>query len=346
MASSILRSFSNLLALSSGHSIESMKVTSLTRYPVKGLGPSSLDSVHIQASETFPDDRRFALLKTAWADEFNSDEPDWIHKEKFVCAFTDPELLSRYECQYRIVGSNGRSWGEPWDDLDGGDDQSDENNLSPCARTRRVLTLWERDNEINSGRHFSSPPVLGPVDLASELGQDDATKFFSKISGQDVVCVTADPSAEQGLPHTHQFGNTRSGIKARGDTRTVHLVNAATVRQFSEAIGSPLSPSRFRPNIVVDNLEPWAEFGMVGKTISLEGGSLVLQVISTTVRCEGVGIDPQNPTSGKLDIPKLLVKHFPERGPFFGVYAQIRQGGTLKVGDTLVVDGTAVNTEK
>jgi len=84
MASSILRSFSNLLALSSGHSIESMKVTSLTRYPVKGLGPSSLDSVHIQASETFPDDRRFALLKTAWADEFNSDEPDWIHKEKFA----------------------------------------------------------------------------------------------------------------------------------------------------------------------------------------------------------------------------------------------------------------------
>ena len=60
------------------------------------------------------------------------------------------QILARYECQYRIVGSNGRSWGEPWDDLDGGDDQSDENNLSPCARTRRVLTLWERDNEINS----------------------------------------------------------------------------------------------------------------------------------------------------------------------------------------------------
>ena len=166
--------------------------------------------------------------------------------------------------------------------------------------------------------------------------------------------------------HTHQFANTSSGLKNNnGDTRTVHIVNLNTVRQLSDAVygGSSVSQSkialtatRCRPNIVVDNLEPWAEFDLIGKTIELVAAvnkdachdqdlyPLRLRIVSRTVRCAGVGVDPLCPELGVIDIPSLLIKHFPQHGLYFGVYAVVEQfenfrGGALSVGDTFrVVD--------
>ena len=66
-----------------------------------------------------------------------------------------------------------------------------------------------------------------------------------------------------------------------------------------------------------------------------------------TVRCEGVGIDPLDPNREKVDVPKLLAKHYPEYGPYLGVYASLEvidgDGNSddigidklLSVGDTL-----------
>jgi len=48
-----------------------------------------------------------------------------------------------------------------------------------------------------------------------------------------------------------------------------------------------------------------------------------MKILSTTVRCEGVGIDPLDPYREKVDIPKLLAKYYPEYGPYLGVYASL-----------------------
>ena len=350
-------------------SSDTMKIVSLSRFPVKGLGPSLLDSVHIQGSgETFPDDRRFALLKKVNADKFDSANPEWLFKGNFLCAFTAPELMARYECEYRMIAAGGsssgeercsgtststvssrRSYGAPWDDVDGASKSNTNSNAN--TKIQRLLTVWERD-ETGKSQKASSGAVLGPVDLATDLGKEETGAFFSLISGEDVVCVTAEqPQSKVGdsksiTAHRHQFGNTSAGVKANGNTRTVHIINAETVRQFSDAIGIPLNPSRFRPNVVVSSLEPWAEFDMIGKTLVLEhnGSSndgnesnelLALDIVSKTVRCEGVGIDPDDAQTGVLPIPSLLTEHFPERGPYLGVYAIVRTGGTLKLGDRL-----------
>ena len=310
-------------------SSESMRVTALDRYPVKGMGPSQLTSVSINsAGETFPDDRRFALLKKKRASkkEFDPQNPEWIHKENFLCAFSAPELMAKYACEYSIVAVGGDaevvSHGEPWDNVDDGEGSDDAEN------TQRLLTIWDRDEDGKS-KKGSSDAVLGPIDLGQESGRSELASFFSSISGEEVVCVAADSQE-----HTHQFGNTRSGVKARGDTRTVHIINAETVKQFSDAIGCPLNPSRFRPNIVVDGLEPWAEFDLVGKSIALQsesGKEFILDIVSTTVRCEGVGVDPLDKSAGVLPIPSLLSKPFPQHGPYLGVYAVIRKGGQLSI---------------
>ena len=129
--------------------------------------------------------------------------------------------------------------------------------------------------------------------------------------------------------HTHQFGNTGSGVKHNNDTRTVHIVNKATVGAVSDACGVDLTAERFRANIIIDGVRPWGEFDWVGKNVKL--GSAMFKVLSRTVRCAGVSDDERG-----IDIPKILADNFPEHGPYLGVYAQVVVGGTVKPGDAVV----------
>lgn len=289
-----------------------VKVIGLYRYPVKGMSADSLEAVVVQqAGETFSDDRRYALLWNKNANKWNEKEPEWLHKENFLCAFTAPKLFSEFVTSYQMRTSNDAS----------------ASHAVPCDKvgqkveeTQRVLTVRNRSsNEL----------VLGPVNLAFVEGRELLGRFMSEKSGKTVVCVTAATVEEQ---HKHQFGNTSSSVKSRGDTRTVHIVNAATVRELSSALQTPINPTRFRPNIVIDGLEPWEEFKWVDKSIMC--GNMKLSVIQRTVRCEGVSIDPLDPDN-VLDIPKLLAKNYPQYGPFFGVYAVIDGPGTISIGDSV-----------
>jgi uncharacterized protein YcbX len=185
--------------------------------------------------------------------------------------------------------------------------------------------------------------LLGPVDLATDQGREALAQFLSAQSGEDVTCVTSASTSDK---HKHQFGNTGSGVKVRGDTRTVHIVNLNTIRALSEKIGVELNPYRFRPNIVIDGPPAWSEFDWVGKTLLVidpsrhdgdgdgdgEATGMKLAVIQKTVRCAATLVDPTDPQDNVLEIPKLLAKHFPEHGPYLGVYAVVDQPGSLALG--------------
>ncbi len=332
-----------------------MHITSLHRYAVKGLSGDSIKSVKLQQGDgTFEDDRRFALLYGDGVRNFDQNDPQWLHKDNFLCAFTAPELTATLRTEYKVEANGGK----------------------------RLLTVWNRH-----GNNKQAPLLV--ANLACKVGRDETSTFFSDLSGKKVVCVCAsdvaksstsqsDGSSESAKSqlsgkHTHQFGNTSSGVKNNnGDTRTIHIVNSNTVRQFSDAIqhdieqdykegidgngkkcdSIQLNPTRFRPNVVVDGLEPWAEFDLIGKTIevvpnqdnSAEGEGtkripLRFRITSRTVRCAGIGVDPLQPELGIIDIPKLLTKHFPQHGPYLGVYAVVDgcSFGSICVGDTFRV---------
>ncbi len=310
-------------------------ITDLARYAIKGLSGDHLESVLIPRGgvQTFPDDRRFALLKETNRDKFDADDPEWLHKENFLCAFSAPELMASYRSHYEIV--------------ENGDDSDD---------IQRLLTLHRRNSK---GGDASTQPVLGPIDLSLQSGRDELASFFSYESNESLVCVSKE---SEGKVSTFQFGNTRAGVKNNpgGDTRTVHIVNRATVREFSKKTGLNLGAMRFRPNIIIDGLEPWEEFDWVGQTLRVvqkgddkdtsasddntDPSGIIIKVLTRTVRCDGIGIDPLDPSRGKLDMPKLLSKNYPEHGPYLGVYASLEviggdnedgNGTLLSVGDTL-----------
>jgi hypothetical protein len=340
-------------------------VATLTRYAIKGFSGDSLPSVAIPRGgvQTFPDDRRFALLKETNHDKFDPTDPEWLHKENFLCAFSAPELLAGFRSHYEIV-DNGSSSSSSSSNNDDEETQQQQQRPQQQQPRQRLLTLFRRTSK---GEDASATPVLGPIDLGLPSGRDELASFFSDESHQPLVCVTKTET-DDGEGSTFQFGNTRAGVKHNpgGDTRTVHIVNSATVREFSEKTGLALNAMRFRPNIVIDGLDPWEEFNWVGRTLRVvpkptkeeDGGDgatrdqsrIVVRVLTKTVRCEGIGIDPIDPSAGKLDIPKLLSKHYPEHGPYLGVYASLEviggeDGSTtssssagkllLSVGDTL-----------
>jgi uncharacterized protein len=287
-------------------------IVGMYRHAVKGLSADSLEQVSLHVGETFPDDRRFALLKKDMG-SFSPNDPEWLHKENFLCAFTAPKLMASLDCSYRMQGTDLASFGLP----------CDVNIAETVTTTKRLLTIRDR---------LSKETLLKDIDLASNEGKEQLTAFLSHHSNEDVVCVTADSK-----DHFHQFGNIFYGAKATGYTRTIHIINAETVKEISTTFGCHINPTRFRLNIVIQGLAPWEEFNWVGKEI--ECGGTKLRVIKRTIRCEGINVDPLDPNNDDLDIPGLLTKHYPKYGPYLGVYAQVVEGGIMKIGDSLVQAG-------
>ncbi len=114
--------------------------------------------------------------------------------------------------------------------------------------------------------------------------------------------------------------------------RCVHIVNRGSLRALERVAGKPVSPLRFRPNILIDEWEPWAEFGLIDKEIRIGGARL--RVVERTQRCAATEVDPES-AARDLSIPALLERTWGHSD--FGVYAEIVEGGPIAVGDPVTI---------
>jgi uncharacterized protein YcbX len=141
--------------------------------------------------------------------------------------------------------------------------------------------------------------------------------FFQKhLSDPELRVVTPDNSA---------CGNTPPVAGAH----PLYILNLNTVKALADASGEAIDWRRFRPNVLITDMPAWAEFTWVGQKIA--AGSAVLRVTKRTVRCDATKVDPVS-CHNDLDVPGLLSKHFPQHGPYIGVYAIVEKPGTLSEG--------------
>ena len=162
------------------------------------------------------------------------------------------------------------------------------------------------------------------VDPSTKKGRATIEDIIRRRVGAATKLVTGGEA--------HQFGNTRSGVRHHGDTRTVHVVNAASVAAVRRATGLDVDAAVFRPNIVLEGLEAWVEEDWIGKTI--EVGGVLLELISRTVRCDAINFHPvtgERWPDGR-DLVQEIADHFPAVGPYLGVYARVARGGTISLG--------------
>lgn len=114
--------------------------------------------------------------------------------------------------------------------------------------------------------------------------------------------------------------------------KCVHIVNLASVREIERLAGRPIDPLRFRANIHLDGLAPFAERQWIGRTLA--AGEVRLAAFKHTTRCAATEVDP---ATGARDIavPAVIRRHYGHED--FGFYATVVSGGTLRQGDHVLV---------
>jgi uncharacterized protein YcbX len=88
---------------------------------------------------------------------------------------------------------------------------------------------------------------------------------------------------------------------------------------------------RFRPNLVIEADEPFAEDAWVGGTLQI--GTTVLRVDKRDSRCAVITVDPATART----TPELLQRVARERGSSAGVYASVVSPGIVRAGDPVYV---------
>ena len=108
---------------------------------------------------------------------------------------------------------------------------------------------------------------------------------------------------------------------------SISIINLASGADLGARMGQDLSPLRWRANIHLDGLQPWAERGWVGRTLRIGGAELQLR--EAIVRCRAT---TANPETGERDADTLgaLDKLGHQE---FGLYGVVTRGGKIATGD-------------
>jgi hypothetical protein len=123
-------------------------------------------------------------------------------------------------------------------------------------------------------------------------------------------------------------GHSFSDVAAK----CLHIVNLASVRELERTLGRTVDPVRFRANVYLEGVEPWAEFGWVDKEIAI--GPAKLKAFARTTRCEATNVDPGT-GARDMAIPAHLMRTWGHQD--FGIYAKVVTGGEIGVGAAIAV---------
>jgi uncharacterized protein YcbX len=112
------------------------------------------------------------------------------------------------------------------------------------------------------------------------------------------------------------------------DFPSVAILSLASLRDLSARMGHDLSIHRWRGNLWLDGLEPWEEWGWIGRTIRV--GEAELRIEERITRCRATSADP---ASGVIDADTLAGLQQAYGHQDFGLYATVVRGGTIATGD-------------
>ncbi len=188
---------------------------------------------------------------------------------------------------------------------------------------------WSQDGEgIAVAR-----PIAGPKGRFDLADVEQRQRFAEAIGHDGPLALLANT---EGLGFSDQL------------TPFVSLANVATARWLAERWGLNehaefgLHPDRFKNNIWLDGLEPWAELDWIGGRQSLAlGDGLELRVVQNVGRCANINANPltgANEPNYLQDLAKLALEkgHMDTRRvrpeATFGVFAMVTKPGRLDVG--------------
>jgi uncharacterized protein len=173
------------------------------------------------------------------------------------------------------------------------------------------LTIRERSDMWRYQPAFADPD-----------SPDKSRTLVRTPDGRELDVV--DPALAAELAEGAQVIKQNRGVF---DTSPLSLTTAQSVAAVGSLVDAELDPRRFRPNILVEAAEPFAEDGWVGSV--LEIGSARIRVDRRDERCVMVNVDPAT-TERNAAVLKAIAR---ERDACLGVYASTVKPGRIRVGD-------------
>ncbi|MGB1271422.1 MAG: MOSC domain-containing protein [Endozoicomonas sp.] len=160
---------------------------------------------------------------------------------------------------------------------------------------------------------------------------DDAAEWFSTVLDKPYRLVHQPDHAIR--PVDPQFSSP-SDQTSFADGFPFLLTSEASLDELNSRLSQPVTMERFRPNIVIDGLEAWAED--TWKTIQI--GEVTFRVAKPCSRCVMTTIDPKTgEKTGKDPLMTLSQYRRTKMGVIFGQNLIHDQAGIIRVGDKVTV---------
>ena len=135
----------------------------------------------------------------------------------------------------------------------------------------------------------------------------------------------------RGTPH---FEYAAGHTFADGRTKTISLINMASLHDLEAKVGGRRHRRRFRANVWFSGVPAWGERDWIGQEIQM--GGAVLKVIRHIPRCPATEVNPET-AERDADPVAELQRLYGHRD--LGVYAEVIGGGHFALGDAIEVLG-------
>jgi hypothetical protein len=171
-----------------------------------------------------------------------------------------------------------------------------------------------------------------------------AAQWFTDFLGTPLRLARFDPEVER-LSNPERTGGVKA-LNAFSDGYPLLVASTASLADLNTRLAAaghaPVPMARFRPNIVLDGLEPWDEDHLHEIDIDTGDGIATLRLVKPCVRCSIPDVDPATADTGTAVAQTLATFRSDPRmngGLTFGVNAIVVQGQglTLRTGQSVTV---------
>lgn len=197
--------------------------------------------------------------------------------------------------------------------------KSDFLTLARHEKLAALATEFDEDTQMLVVHRAGRPVSRGRLD--QPMGRMLLEQFFA------AYMAGSAPGAPKIAEAEAAFGDRRDPL--------VSLLNLASVRDIEERVAKrPVDPGRFRSNLWLDGVAPWAERDWIGRPLLV--GTARLEVVDVTRRCAATEVDP---LTGARDFNVLKTLQGSYGHTECGVYARVIEGGRIAVGDPVTLPG-------
>jgi uncharacterized protein YcbX len=210
----------------------------------------------------------------------------------------------------------------------------DEANPRPIPKTKFVvLARFARLAALQTKLDFPTSTLsLSHAGSVVASGDLDTPEGRNAIEGalDDFVGPALGGRPRVVKANGHRF--TDVSVHSPMLMEAISVINLATVRAFEQQMGKPVDPRRFRGNLIVDGIRPWAEFDLLDRTFSI--GKIVVKGVRRTKRCPATEVNPDT-AERDIRVPLELLERYGHGD--LGIYVTVLSGGTLRTGDHIAL---------